>query len=199
MSPSETAILLTTFFATLFLELEFAIYMGVLLSLVLFLAKTSTPKIPTLSIDTSHDGSKRKFTSVHKKPLKECPQLKIIRVDMSIYFGSINYIHKVIAQISEREDIHNILIVASGINFIDLAGAETLVNENTRLAKKHGGLYFVGMKSSVYEFAAKSCFIKKIGSDHFFDTKTAAIRSIYARLDKSICANCTARIFNECQ
>lgn len=199
LSPSETAILLTTFFATLFLELEFAIYMGVLLSLVLFLAKTSTPKIPTLSIDTSHDGSKRKFTSVHKKPLKECPQLKIIRVDMSIYFGSINYIHKVISQISEREDIHNILIVASGINFIDLAGAETLVNENRRLAKKHGGLYFVGMKSSVYEFAAKSCFIKKIGSDHFFDTKTAAIRSIYARLDKSICANCTARIFNECQ
>lgn len=199
LSPSETAILLTTFFATLFLELEFAIYLGVLLSLVLFLAKTSTPKIPTLSIDPSDDGGKRKFTSVHKKPLKECPQLKIIRVDMSIYFGSINYIHKVISQISEKEGIHNILIVASGINFIDLAGAETLVNENRRLAQKNGGLFFVGMKSSVYEFAAKSCFIKKIGSDHFFDSKSKAIRSIYARLDKSICANCTAKIFNECQ
>lgn len=199
LSPSETAILLTTFFATLFLELEFAIYLGVLLSLVLFLAKTSTPRIPTLSIDNSYDDTKRKFTSVHKKPLKECPQLKIIRVDMSIYFGSINYIHKVISQISEKEGIHNILIVASGINFIDLAGAETLVNENRRLAQKNGGLFFVGMKSSVYEFAAKSCFIKKIGSDHFFDSKSRAIRSIYARLDKSICANCTAKIFNECQ
>lgn len=199
LSPSETAILLTTFFATLFLELEFAIYLGVLLSLVLFLAKTSTPKIPTLSIDNSYDESKRKFTSVHKKPLKECPQLKIIRVDMSIYFGSINYIHKVISQISEKEGIHNILIVASGINFIDLAGAETLVNENRRLAQKNGGLFFVGMKSSVYEFAAKSCFIKKIGSDHFFDSKSKAIRSIYARLDKSICDRCTAKIFNECK
>lgn len=199
LSPSETSILLTTFFATLFLELEFAIYLGVLLSLVLFLAKTSTPKIPTLSIDNTYDEAKRKFTSVHKKPLKECPQLKIIRVDMSIYFGSINYIHKVISQISEKEGIHNILIVASGINFIDLAGAETLVNENRRLAQKNGGLFFVGMKSSVYEFAAKSCFIKKIGSDHFFDSKSKAIRSIYARLDKSICANCTAKIFNECQ
>ena len=39
-SRSESAILLTTFLATLFLELEFAIYLGVLLSLVLFLAKT---------------------------------------------------------------------------------------------------------------------------------------------------------------
>ncbi|MDH5613003.1 MAG: SulP family inorganic anion transporter [Gammaproteobacteria bacterium] len=199
LSKSESSILLTTFFATLFLELEFAIYMGVLLSLVLFLAKTSTPQIPVLSIDASPDGKKRKFASVLKKPLKQCPQLKIIRVDMSIYFGSINYIHKNISQISEREGIHHILVDASGINFIDLAGAETLVAENKSLAKRKGGLYFVDMKPSVYEFAAKSCFIKKIGSDHFFDTKTTAIRSIYNRLDKSICENCTSRIFNECQ
>jgi len=47
-SKSESSILLTTFFATLFLELEFAIYLGVLLSLVLFLAKTSTPASPHL-------------------------------------------------------------------------------------------------------------------------------------------------------
>lgn len=199
LSKSETSILLTTFFATLFLELEFAIYLGVLLSLVLFLAKTSTPKIPTLSIDVAHDGIKRKFTSVHKKPLKQCPQLKIIRVDMSIYFGSINYINKVISKISENEGIYNILIVASGINFIDLAGAEVLVTENSRLAKNNGGIYFVGMKSTVYEFAAKSCFVKKIGSDHFFDSKTSAIRGIYTRLDKNICNNCNANIFNECK
>ena len=38
-SKEETSILLTTFFATLFLELEFAIYLGVLLSLVLFLKR----------------------------------------------------------------------------------------------------------------------------------------------------------------
>ena len=199
LSKSETSILLTTFFATLFLELEFAIYLGVLLSLVLFLAKTSTPKIPTLSIDVSYDGTKRKFSSVHKKPLKECPQLKIIRVDMSVYFGSINYINKVISNISEKEGIYNILIVASGINFIDLAGAEVLVTENNRLAKNNGGIYFVGMKSSVYEFAAKSCFVKKIGSNHFFDSKTTAIHSIYVRLDKGICDNCNARIFDECK
>ena len=199
LSKSETSILLTTFFATLFLELEFAIYLGVLLSLVLFLAKTSTPKIPTLSIDVSYNGAKRKFSSVHKKPLKQCPQLKIIRVDMSIYFGSINYINKVISNISEKEGIYNILIVASGINFIDLAGAEVLVTENNRLRKNNGGLYFVGMKSSVYEFAAKSCFVKKIGSDHFFDSKASAIHNIYARLDSSICKNCNARIFNECE
>ncbi len=198
-SKSETAILLTTFFSTLFLELEFAIYLGVLLSLVLFLAKTSTPGIPTLSIDASEDGKERKLINIQKKPLKQCPQLKIIRIDMSIYFGSINHIQKRIATIVDSERIYNILIVASGINFIDLAGAEALVAENNRLKHENGGLYFVGMKSSVYEFAARSCFIQKIGNDHFFDNKRQAINAIYKRLDKSICSTCPSLIFTECQ
>jgi SulP family sulfate permease len=197
-SKSETAILLTTFLATLFLELEFAIYLGVLLSLVLFLAKTSTPDIPTLSIDPSGEDQKRKLINIHQKPVKQCPQFKIIRIDMSIYFGSINHIQKRIAQISDIERVNHILIVASGINFIDLAGAEALVTENNRLKEKNGGLYFVDLKSTVYEFAAKSCFIKKIGSDHFFDSKGQAISSIYKRLDKSVCSTCNALVFKEC-
>jgi SulP family sulfate permease len=198
-SKSETSILLTTFFATLFLELEFAIYIGVLLSLILFLAKTSTPKIPTLSIDTEIDGDNRKFTNIDKKPLKQCPQLKIIRIDMSVYFGSITHIQKMMAKIADNERIYHILIVASGINFIDLAGVEAFVNENSRLQKQGGGLYFVGLKASVYESTAKSYFIKQIGNNHFFDSKDQAISSIYKDLDKTICSSCNIEIFKECQ
>lgn len=198
-SKSESAILLTTFLATLFLELEFAIYLGVLLSLILFLAKTSTPHIGTYSFDGHLQDPTRKLISIKQKPIKQCPQLKIIRIDMSVYFGSINHIQNRISSIVEHENIHHILIDASGINFIDLAGAEALQSENDRLLKLHGGLYFVGLKSAVYEFAAKSGFIKNIGNDHFFDRKHEAIHGIYAYLNKSTCAQCDALIFKECQ
>ncbi len=197
MSKSETAILLTTFFATLFLELEFAIYLGVILSLVFFLAKTSTPHIPTLSVDLATEH--RKLVNIDKKPLKQCPKIKIIRIDMSIYFGSINFIQNRIARIVDNERINHILIVSSGINFIDLAGAEALVIENRRMHKKGGGLYFVGLKSSVYEFAAKSCFIQNIGADHFFDSKKEAISSLYKKIDADYCHQCNALVFKECE
>ena len=118
---------------------------------------------------------------------------------MSIYFGSISHIQKRIQQIVDNERIEHILIIASGINFIDLAGAEALVAENNRLKVHGGGLYFVGLKSSVYEFVARSCFIKQIGNDHFFDSKSKAINRIYQRLDKNKCDKCTARIFIECE
>jgi len=118
---------------------------------------------------------------------------------MSIYFGSINHIQNRIAHIIENEKIYHILIVASGINFIDLAGAEALIAENSSLKKLGGGLFFVDMKSPVYEFAAKSGFIKSVGNNHFFDSKTGAIASIYERLDKKVCSKCNALIFKECQ
>ena len=198
-SKSESAVLITTFLATLFLELEFAIYLGVLISILLFLAKTSTPEILTLSVDLSGGDSARKFVEIDQKPLKQCPQLKIIRIDRSIYFGSISHIQKRLAQIADNQGINHILVIATGINLIDLAGAEALIAENNRLKKQGGGLYFVNLKASVYEFAVKSGFIKKIGSDHFFDHKNKAIAAVYNKLDNDKCTHCKSLIFRECQ
>lgn len=197
-SRSETSILLTTFFATLFLELEFAIYLGVLLSLVLFLAKTSTPELVTLAPDKKTDSEKKKLINVNKKPVAECPQLKILRIDMSIYFGSINHIQNKLHHIIEKEKIKHVLIIGTGINFIDISGAEALVSDAKRLKEQGGGLYFAELKSSVYEFISKSCFIAKVGNAYFFDTKRDAINNIYKNLDKDTCNSCKLRVFSEC-
>lgn len=198
-SKSETSILLTTFFATLFLELEFAIYLGVLLSLVIFLARTSTPEVVTLAPDVDTGSGKKKLINITKKPLNQCPQLKIIRIDMSIYFGSINHIQNRLHHLIEQENIKHILIVGTGINFIDLSGAEALVTDAKRLQSQGGGLYFAELKASVYEYISKNCFVAKVGNKQFFDSKKDAIKAIYKKLDEDKCANCETRVFSECK
>jgi len=197
VSKNEMAILLITFFSTLLLELEFAIYMGVLTSLLLFLSRTSMPDIISLAPDP--ESPKNAFTNIMRKPLQQCPQLKIIRIDNSIYFGSINHIQNALNRIVDKEGIKHILIVGSSIGFIDIAGAEMLIQEAQRLRAMGGGLYFCKNKKAVMEFMNKSHFIDEIGAENFFAEKKDAIAAIYARLDQDKCARCKARIFYECQ
>ena len=197
-SKSESVIFTATFLATLLFELEFAIYLGVLLSLMLFIAKTSTPDVHTLAFGTPPGEGDRRLQSIRKAPLVQCPQLKIIRIDMSIYFGSINHIQKQISQIVDNQRIYHILIVASGVNFIDLAGIEALLIENKRLKAQNGSLYFVAVKSTAYEFMEKVNFVNEIGRDNFFDSKADAINVLYDRLDKKKCEKCQALVFKEC-
>ncbi|MFT5258443.1 MAG: SulP family sulfate permease [Gammaproteobacteria bacterium] len=199
-SRNETAILLVTFLSTLFLDLEFAIYIGVLLSLVFFLAKTATPDVVTLAPDIDdQDNNKNVLVDAARKELPQCPQLKIIRIDMSIYFGSLNYVQSKMAQVVEEQGIRHILIVGTGINFIDLSGEEMLANEAHRLEKLGGGLYFTDLKPSVLKFLEQCHFIEELGNTHFFERKRDAIKFIYTQLSRTKCSECTSQVFVECK
>ena len=126
-SRNETAVMLLTFAATLFMNLEMAILVGVTLSLVVYLNRTSRPQIRAVVPDPRH--SERRFAPV-ARGLPECPQLKIVAVEGSLYFGAVDHFETHLETL--REVAHqqkNLLIVARNINFIDVAGAETLVRE----------------------------------------------------------------------
>jgi len=195
LSRSETAIFLTTFLATLFLELEFAIYIGVLLSLMLFLNKTSTPKIISLAPDPR--SLTRSLQDVTKKGLEECPQLKIIRIDMSIYFGSTTSIQKELHKLT-KQGYRYIMIDASGINFVDMAGSELLEQEAKRIEELGGGLFFYHIKDGVFKHLLRSDVFEHIGDHHFFPSKKGAIQWVFTQLDEDKCAQCSRRVFREC-
>ena len=200
-SRSESSILLTTFFATLFLELEFAIYLGVMLSLVLFLARTSIPDVVSLAPDVDSDTGKPVLVSgTRKENLNECPQLKIIRVDMSVYFGSANHIQNRLHHISEKQGIKHILVIGTGVNFIDMTGAEMIEQESDRLQEKGGGLYFAELKPKVNNFIHRGHFDEHIGAQYFFEKKKDAINKITTvALDHVKCQSCQFRVFAECE
>jgi len=192
---SDATVLVTTFLSTLFLELEFAIYIGVILSLVLYLNRTSKPRIFTVAPDPT-DKTRR---MVVKTGFMECPQLRIIRIDGSLFFGAVNHVAGTFHLFQQRDpDRKHLLIVASGINFIDVAGAELLIQEARRRRKNGGGLYLVKAKEGLCESMRKGGYLEEFGVENVFQSKGEAITAIFERLDRERCRRCDKRIFSEC-
>ncbi|REE80716.1 SulP family sulfate permease [Lutibacter oceani] len=194
-SKREFIVLMVTLLGTLFLELETALFLGILISLFFYLEKTSKPNIAVFG-----KNKDEKFLNVIRdETAKECPQVKIIRIDGSIYFGAVEGISSYFSDLYEKNESKHLLIISGGINFIDLAGAEWLSQEVLKWQKRDGGIYFVGLKIISQDILQKGGFVKTIGAENIFKDKNTAITTIYKKLDQAICTNCEVKIFNECK
>jgi SulP family sulfate permease len=182
---NEAMVFSVTFAATLLLPMEFAIYLGVLLSLVLYLRRTSQPNITALA---SGRGAK-KLVDAQRSNLPECDVIKIVRIDGALFFGAVDYVQTTLMAIPQK----HVLIVASGINFIDLAGTELLANEAKRLAAKGGGLYLCNVNGRVIKPIIRNGHLSTIGKRHIFATKALALSTIDAKLSDHSCAGCENR------
>jgi SulP family sulfate permease len=194
-SLPETVVLGITLLATLFVELEFAIYAGILLSLMLYLKRTSHP----LMLDVKPDPAEDSYHYASDTGLPDCPQVKCLRVNGSIFFGAVDHAQQVLQEIGEKTPQKHVLIVASGINFIDIAGAEFLAHEAKRRRRLGGGLYFYRLKNEVIQLLERGRYMRAIRRENMFPVKQNAIAAIYPKLDTAICRECTRRIFRECR
>ena len=193
-SGRELIVLGATLFGALFFELETALFTGIGLSLFFYLEKTAKPNIAILGTTKVH-----RFINIIRNPdVKECPQLKIVRIDGSIYFGALEVVSDFFNNLYEQGEVKHVLIVAKGINFIDLAGATWLAYEVNRWQDRGGGIYFSGLKIVSQQIMIKGGFMEKIGKENFYVDKPTAISQLFLKLDKEICANCKVRIFHEC-
>lgn len=197
-SREDTAVLLVTLASTLLIDLAFAILAGVLLSLFLFLNRAAHPTVSSLAPDPAHP--KRLFTNLRRKDLPECPQLKIIRIEGPLFFGSVQTIGHTLSHLAEGpEGRPHLLIVCAAINYIDSAGARLLIEEDRRRRAHGGGLYLCALRLEPRQFLDDSGYGEAFGSDRIFNTKGEAIASIFQALDTQTCIACKARIFVECE
>jgi SulP family sulfate permease len=196
-SRAETAVLAVTFLATLFVQLEFAIYVGVLLSLLLYLNRTAHPAFVTLAPERG--GGRVRLVNTARKPLPECPQMKILRVDGSLFFGAVNHFAEQIESITRENPLQaHLLIVGSGINFIDLAGCAALGEEAHRLKLEGRMLFLCSLKGEAADVLHRGGCIRAIGEENVFPSATTALAKCVPRLDPERCRVCTLRVFNEC-
>ena len=189
-SKRELTVFGATFLGTLFLDLEQALIIGILLSLFFYLERTSKPNIAELGLNKE----KRFVNLIRDNDAKECSNLKIFRIDGSLYFGSIEKISDYFSNLYEENKTQHLLIVANGINFIDLGAAEWFANEVLKWQKNRGGIYVAGLKTTSQDILKKGGFIDEMGGDIFFSDKNNAIKAIH----KKFKTPCKTKVFDEC-
>lgn len=195
-SRQETVVLFATLIATLTIELEFAIYIGVGLSLLLYLKRTSQPGLD--DVKPVPGQMPPAFSAATGLP--DCPQLKIVRINGSIFFGAVNHLQEALQQIDENNNGHtHLLLVASGINFVDLTGAQLLAQEAQRRRAMGGALYVFHMKDEPLEMLRRSGAYAQIGADNFFTMGQDVMATLKARLNANVCAQCKVRVFAPCK
>jgi SulP family sulfate permease len=196
-SRLEMTVFSSTFIATLLFDLEYAIFLGIIISLTFFLYKVATPNIATMAPDPSKPDNS--LTFIKRKPeLRECSQIKIIRLDGPIFYGAVDHISDFFDAVREGQQPY-CLILCEGVNFIGLAGAHWLYEEAERWKARGGGLYLSNLKVVAQDVLIASGYKAQIGEHHFFLAKKEAIEYIYTLLSKEACRHCERRVFRECR
>ncbi len=173
-SGRESVVLIITLIGTLFFELEFALLAGIFASLFFYLERTSKPNIAEMGRNL--DG--QYINMIREDDLVEIPDAKVIRIDGSLYFASIEKIADYFAHLYEEEEVNYIVIMSQGINFIDLGAAEWLTNEVKKWQNTRGGIVFQGMKLISQDILIKGGFRNQIGKQVFYKEMDSAVEAI---------------------
>ncbi len=196
----EFAVAAATFVGMLVLPFHIAIGVGVGISLAAYLRRTSHPSTYALVPDGDVPG--RPFCKLEEfsPPRPECPQLKLLRMEGSVYYAAVRHVAERLQEIRVSAPLQkHLLVMATSMNFVDLAGADLWQKESAIRRKAGGDIYFHRPRTSVLESWEKTGFLNELATEHIFQSKAAAIGHIFCRLDPEICARCTVRIFTECR
>ena len=207
LSPTDFAVALTTLVATVTIRLEVAILLGMLLSLMSFLYRTSRPAMRTMGFDSRAPDRRFVVIDTPDNPdepahptLPECPQLKLLRMEGEVYFGAAQHVADILHALrSQPNPQKHLLVMAKSMNFIDLAGAELWAGELEARRAMGGNLYFHRPRPEVIQMWRKTGFTGVLGAEHQFSDKATAIATIFGKLNPEICRLCSARIFWECR
>jgi SulP family sulfate permease len=116
-----------------------------------------------------------------------------------LYFGAVAYVREMLRRIREHyPQQKHLLLLTKGINHVDIAGAELLMDEAIARREMGGELYLYRLKDTATDVLERGGYMEKLDRGNMYDSKKDAINSIFNKLDKTICERCDKRIFLEC-
>jgi sulfate permease, SulP family len=163
-SESGFAAMFAIIVGTLVLCVELGITAGVLLSLALFLARTSHPHFAIVGRvpETEH------YRKVKRHSVETTPGVLSIRIDESLYFPNARFLEDTINEaISERSEIRDVILMCSVVNSIDASALESLQHINLRLKDAGITLHLSEVKGPVMDRLKRSHFLDRLAGNVF--------------------------------
>ena len=147
-NKADAASLIVTFLAVLTLGVEIGIVVGAILSIVLYLWRTSRPHMA----EVGRVGQTEHFRNILRHEVQTDPKVLMVRVDESLYFANTAFLEdQLLARVADRPEIDHLVLIMSAVNFIDASALETLETLAERLHDAGVTLHFAEVKGPVMD------------------------------------------------
>ena len=163
-SRQDGAAQLATLLGVLLIGVEIGILLGVALSLLLFLWRTSRPHMAVVG---QVPGSEH-FRNVERYSVIESPSVLSLRVDESLYFPNARYLEERIGElIASRPQVRQLVLMCSGVNLIDASALDSLHTISERLHSAGVQLHLSEVKGPVMDQLLRGNFLEQFGGRVF--------------------------------
>ncbi|WP_217520806.1 SulP family inorganic anion transporter [Vibrio metschnikovii] len=156
-AKSDGVVMLITIAGVLFINIEWGIIIGVLLSLVIFLWRTSQPHIAVVGLI---EGSEH-FRNVQRFQVKQSKTVLTLRIDESLYFANARYLEdKIPEYLASYPETQHLVLMLSGVNRIDSSALESLHLIAERVAQSGITMHLSEVKGPVMDEIQRSTFLE---------------------------------------
>ncbi|MEE9345728.1 MAG: sulfate permease [Methylococcales bacterium] len=168
---SDCAAAALTLVGVLTLGIEQGLGLGIAITLLSYLWRTSRPHIAVVGevANTEH------YRNIKRHDVTTWPHLLLIRVDENLTFANAGYIENYIHyEVIQRPELRHVVLIFASVSYIDTTALEALENLHTSLATNTITLHLAEVKGPVMDKLVQTSFLKKLTPGKiFFRTREA--------------------------
>lgn len=197
MNRDDGIVAITVFVISLLAKPDYALLLGVMMSLIFFLWKTMHPRIVRISKDTQYNF----FGDADLFDLPLCPQILHLRSDNLIFFANADYtIEQIIEKLDDFATVPKfVMLDLQAMAFIDITGVEELRVLMDEAKARGVQVAFMGLHRPVLEVFESSGFLAEIEPNLLIKYRGDAITVLFERIDHDYCRDkCPHSIYFEC-
>ena len=171
-SKVDFAAVFATIVLTLGMGVEVGVSAGVILSVGLFLYKTSKPHVAEVGLvpNTQH------FRNINRHNVETHPSVVTLRIDESLYFANASFLQDLVYdRIACDQPIRHIVLMCSAVNEIDMSALESLEAINLRLKDLGIKLHMSEVKGPVMDRLKRSHFLEEMTGKIFLSQYDAYV------------------------